>query len=102
VEVNDETLALDIIHKIGPDGDFISSKHTLKNYRKDWYPKLFERRNYDGWKNAGGKSMRQRAQEKALDILEHHKPEPLPLDVQEKLDQIVAQAAPYQKLEKQP
>ena len=92
VEVNDETLALDVIHKIGPDGDFISSKHTHKHFREDWYPKLFERRNYDGWKKAGGKTMRQRAQEKALEILEHHKAEPLPVDVQATLDQIVAQA----------
>jgi len=92
VEVNEETLALDVIHKIGPDGDFISSKHTRKHFREDWYPQLFERRNYEGWKKAGGKTMRQRAQEKALNILESHKPEPLPLDVQEALGQIVAQA----------
>jgi trimethylamine--corrinoid protein Co-methyltransferase len=92
VEVNEETLALDVIHQIGPDGDFISSKHTKKHYREDWYPKLFERRNYDGWKKAGGKTMRQRAQEKALEILAQHKPEPLPLEVQNTLDQIVAQA----------
>jgi len=92
VEVNEETLALDVINKIGPDGDFISSKHTLKHFREDWYPKLFERRNYEGWKKAGGKTMRQRAQEKALDILEHHTPEPLPLDTQNALNQIVAEA----------
>ena len=92
VEVNEETLALDVINKIGPDGDFISSKHTQKHFREDWYPKLFERRNYDGWKKAGGKTLRQRAQEKALDILEHHTPEPLALDVQNTLAQIVAEA----------
>jgi trimethylamine--corrinoid protein Co-methyltransferase len=91
-EVNDETLALDVIHQIGPDGDFISSKHTHQYFRQDWYPKLFERRNYDGWKKAGGKTMRQRAQEKALNILEQHKPEPLPLDTQKKIDQIVMEA----------
>ncbi len=92
VEVNDETLGLEAIKKIGPDGDFMSSQHTRKHFREDWYPNLFERRNYDGWKKAGGKSMRQRAQEKALDILEHHKPEPLPAEVLEKIDQIIAQA----------
>jgi trimethylamine--corrinoid protein Co-methyltransferase len=92
VEVNDETLALDVIKKVGPDGDFISTKHTQKNYRKDWYPQLFERRNYDGWKKAGAKTMRQRAQEKALDILASHKPEPLADDVVKQLDRIVEQA----------
>src|SRR5512138_3170863 len=71
VEVSDENLALDVIHQIGLDGDFISSKHTHKHFREDWYPKLFERRNYEGWLKAGGKTLRERAREKALDILEH-------------------------------
>jgi len=92
VEVNDETLALDVIDQVGPDGDFLGNKHTLKHFRQDWYPSLFERRNYDGWKKAGGKTMRQRAQEKAVEILAHHQPEPLSDEVVKKLDQIVAQA----------
>ncbi len=94
VEVNEETLALDVIQQVGPDGDFLSNTHTLKHFKEDWYPQLFERRNYDGWKKAGGKSLRQRANEKALRILEKHKPEPLPADVQATLDQIVADAKP--------
>ncbi|MCA2001307.1 MAG: trimethylamine methyltransferase family protein [Chloroflexi bacterium] len=89
LEINDETLALDLIHEVGPDGNYLSSDHTLQNYKKDWYPKLFDRRNYDDWKARGGKSLRQRAQEKALKILDTHKPEPLPADVQKQLDDIV-------------
>ncbi len=92
LEVTDETLALDVIDKIGPDGDFMSNPHTRRHYREDWYPQLFDRHNYDGWRKAGGKTLRQRAREKALEILEQHKPEPLPPDVQEKIDQIVNQA----------
>jgi trimethylamine--corrinoid protein Co-methyltransferase len=92
VEVNEETLALDVIHKVGPDGDYIGSKHTRKHYREDWYPELFERRNYDGWKKAGGRTLRERAREKALDILKHHQPESLPVEIQKKIDQIVEQA----------
>lgn len=88
LEINDETLALDLIHETGPDGNYLSSDHTLKNYKNDWYPKLFDRRNYDDWKNRGSKTLRQRAQEKALKILETHKPEPLPADVQKQLDEI--------------
>jgi trimethylamine--corrinoid protein Co-methyltransferase len=92
VEVNEETLALDIIDQVGPDGDFLGNKHTLKHFRQDWYPKLFERRNYDGWKKDGGKSLRQRAREKALEILAQHQPEPLPDAVIKELDQIIQQA----------
>lgn len=93
MDVNEETLALDVIYEVGLDNDFIRSKHTATNYRKDWYLKLFERRNYDSWKKAEGRTMRQHAQEKALDILEQHKPEPLPPDVQQKPDQIVGKAS---------
>ena len=88
LEINDETLALDLIHEIGPDGNYLSSEHTLEHYKEDWYPKLFDRRNYDDWKARGGKTLRQRAQEKALKILETHKPEPLPAEVQKQLDEI--------------
>ena len=88
MEINAETLALDLIHEIGPDGNYLSSEHTLKYYKEDWYPKLFDRRSYDDWKAKGSKTLRQRAQEKALKILATHKPEPLPAEVQKQLDEI--------------
>lgn len=89
LEINDETLALDLIHEVGPDGDYLGTEHTLVHYKEDWYPKLFDRRNYEDWKARGSKTLRQRAKEKALKILETHKPEPLPADVQKRLDEIV-------------
>jgi trimethylamine---corrinoid protein Co-methyltransferase len=94
LEISEETLALDLIDEIGPDGDFLATDHTVTNYRKDWYPKLIERRNYEEWEKDGAKTMRQRAQEKTLKILETHRPEPLPDDVQQQLDRIVAEAGP--------
>jgi len=90
LEVSDETLALDVIDKIGPDGNFMATSHTQHHYRDDWYPQLFERRNFDAWEKAGSKTMRQRANEKALKILEQHRPEALPVPVQQNLNRIVA------------
>lgn len=92
LEINEETLALDLIDEIGPDGDFISAQHTLQHFREDWYPQLFDRRNYEDWFADGGKTLRERAREKALDILEHHQPEALPADVQQEIDRIVGLA----------
>jgi trimethylamine---corrinoid protein Co-methyltransferase len=92
LEINEETLALDLIDEIGPDGDFISAQHTLQHFREDWYPQLFDRRNYEDWFADGGRTLRERAREKALDILENHRPEPLPADVQQEIDQIVGLA----------
>lgn len=90
VEVNEETLALDVIHKLGPDGDFLGEDHTLTHFRKDFYPTLFERRNYERWQAAGEKSMGDRAREKAIKLLETHKPEPLAPEILAALDEIVA------------
>jgi len=49
LEINSETLALDLIDQIGPDGDFLGSSHTRKHYKEDWYPGLFDRHNYEAW-----------------------------------------------------
>jgi trimethylamine---corrinoid protein Co-methyltransferase len=92
LEITEETLALDLIDEIGPDGDFMSSEHTLKHFRQDWYPKLFDRNNYETWMMRGGKTLRERARDKALKILDTHKPEPLPDDVQKLINAVVEQA----------
>lgn len=92
LEVNEETLALDVIDEIGPHGDFMGSEHTRLHYKKDWYPKLFDRRPYEDWSQSGAKTLRQRAQDKALKLLATHRPEPLPAEVQAAIDRIVADA----------
>jgi len=89
IEISDESLALDTIHEIGPDGQHIDSNHTLENYRKRWYPKLFERANYDGWKAKGSKDLCERATEQVNKILSEHKTEPLPKDMANAVHAIV-------------
>jgi trimethylamine--corrinoid protein Co-methyltransferase len=91
-EVNDETLALDLIAELGPDGDFLNTPHTLKHYRERWYPDLFERASFEGWLSKGGKSLAERAKDKINSILAGHKPTPLPAKVKEKLREIVLRA----------
>lgn len=92
IEVSDETLALDLIDEVGPHGDFLGTTHTRAHYKQDWYPKLFDRRNYDHWVADGSKSLQRRAKERVETILASHRPEPLPDDVQHRLDEIVARA----------
>jgi len=91
-EVNDETLALDLIAELGPDGDFLNTPHTLKHYRERWYPDLFERATFEGWRSRGGKGLAERAKEKIDAILAEHKPEPLPAKTKGKLREIVLRA----------
>ncbi len=91
-EVNDETLALDLIAELGPDGDFLKTPHTVKHYRERWYPDLFERASFGGWLSKGGKNLAERAKDKIDAILAGHKPEPLPAKTRERLREIVLRA----------
>jgi trimethylamine--corrinoid protein Co-methyltransferase len=92
VEVSDETLALDVIDQVGPDGQFFEEEHTLAHFRERWYPTLFDRNNHDNWLAKGGKTLEQRAAERVEKILAEHKPEPLSQDVAQSLHAIVERA----------
>jgi trimethylamine--corrinoid protein Co-methyltransferase len=97
VEINDETLALDVIDAVGPDGDFLNTDHTLKNFRSRWYPTLIERGNYTQWLENGGKDLSQRAAVQVGKILNDHRPEPLPQDIQQQLQDIIYNAGEKHK-----
>ena len=48
IEVNEESLALDVINKVGPGGNFLLEEHTLHHFRKElWHPELMDRNNYE-------------------------------------------------------
>jgi trimethylamine--corrinoid protein Co-methyltransferase len=92
VEISDETLALDLIDEVGPDGQFLDSEHTMAHFRERWYPDVFERGNYDQWQAAGGTSLAERAAERVEEILAEHEPEPLTDDIAQKIKAIVRRA----------
>lgn len=92
LEINEETLALDLIDEIGPEGQFLDSDHTLRHFRETWYPRFFDRRNYDDWAADGSRTLRDRAREKVEAVLAEHQPEPLPKDAAERVKAIVRRA----------
>jgi trimethylamine--corrinoid protein Co-methyltransferase len=92
IEINDETLALDLIDEVGPDGQFLDSDHTLRHFRERWYPRLIERDNYERWVSRGSKTVAQRAAERVSHILATHKPQPLPADMARALHAVVERA----------
>jgi trimethylamine--corrinoid protein Co-methyltransferase len=92
ITVNDEEMALEVIKSVGPGGEFISHEHTFRNFRKLSAPKIIDRNNRDGWKAAGGKDIVEKSYEKAREVLENFKPEPLPENIQKQLKEIVMEA----------
>jgi trimethylamine--corrinoid protein Co-methyltransferase len=78
VSLDAESLALEVIHKVGPGGDFLTQKHTLKRFRELWQPTLFDRRRVEEWVSAGSKRLDDRLRERTIALMEEHQPEPLP------------------------
>lgn len=90
--VNEESLALDWIDKVGPGGDFLKIRHTRDHYSEDWYPSLFDRQNRASWEEDGGQNLRERSGEKIKRLLAEHQPEPLPADVAHGIQDVIDRA----------
>jgi trimethylamine--corrinoid protein Co-methyltransferase len=91
IEVNEDTLAVDIIDKAGPGGHFLGEKHTLKHFRERWMPRL-DVDNLETWEKEGIKSLGELAHQKVKEILATHKPTPLPEDVDREISRILQRA----------
>ncbi len=92
IEVTEETLAVDVIKKVGIGGHFLAEKHTRRHMRNIWQPTLFDRAPYDAWEAGGKKGAFQKATEKAKWILANHVPTPLEPDLQKELRKIMRAA----------
>ena len=92
ITVNDGTLAVDVIKEIGIGKDFLSHESTYKHMRSQSQPELIDRKMREDWEQSGRTDMYQRATEKAINILETHRPEPLPDDILARLRSIIEEA----------
>lgn len=87
IEVNDDTLALDLIKSVGPGGVFCNQKHTVKHLRSElFFPKVSDRLpTRDEWLARGGKSTREKARDITKEILRTHQPAPISPDVDKQI-----------------
>jgi len=89
IVVNDETLALDTIAAVGPGGNFLSQKHTLKHMRDVFLPEFMDRRPYNVWEEKKDDA-RDWALDKARNILATHQPDPLDEKLSKELAKLIA------------
>ena len=69
-----ETLAVDLIKQIGPNGQYLGNKHTLQHMREECLvPDISSKGTWEDWERSGGLSLEQVAQKKAQEILRSHK-----------------------------
>jgi trimethylamine--corrinoid protein Co-methyltransferase len=91
IEVNDDTLALDVIKAVGPGGNFLTQKHTRQHMREIFVPQFMDRRPYNIWEEKRDGAV-DWATAKARQILETHQPVPLDPGLSAELARIIALA----------
>jgi trimethylamine--corrinoid protein Co-methyltransferase len=87
--LDSEALATEVIHRVGPGGDFLTDEHTMNHFRDLWVPTLFDRQRTADWRARGSKRLGDRLREKTIAIIEGHQPEPLPDRVREEVEYIL-------------
>jgi len=91
-EVNDDTLAVDIIDKVGPGGIYLGEQHTVQHFRERWMSRLSDISSYETWEKQGSRSIDEVAREKVREILATHEVTPLPEDVEKEIGRILKRA----------
>jgi len=82
IKINDDTLPLDLIERLGPRANYLTEPHTLEHFRKFWVPSIFDR---TFSKEVGKGDCEELLKNKTIKILKTHQPKPLPDDVLKEL-----------------
>ena len=89
ITVDHETLALEVIAKVGPGGNYFAEEHTFKHFKQSLYwPKQANRLGYDKWSDQGAAEYGQKANQKAREILASHQAPELSKHVREQIREI--------------
>lgn len=92
--VNEETLAQDVIKRIGIGGNYLADAHTVTHFRQElWFPEGFDRRSWEEWWDDGAPSMVDWARRRKETILVQHKPKLIEAQLALEIDGIVDIAA---------
>lgn len=91
VRVDDVTLALEAIKRVGPMGEFVTDPHTYDNFKSElWFPKIMDRHPAQKWIADGSLTMGDQAMARVRNLIENHEPEPLGDKVKKELDKILS------------
>jgi trimethylamine--corrinoid protein Co-methyltransferase len=89
VSLDDEALALNVIHEVGPGGQFINHDHTFAHWRELWLPQIFNRQRLDAWERCGGRDVETSLREKTISLMDEHRVEALADSVESEVETIL-------------
>ena len=84
IEVTEETLSVDLIDQVcRGEGHFLGTPQSLALMNTEYYyPHTGDRKRREDWEADGSLDMRERARRRARQILQTHKPQPIPPEVE--------------------
>lgn len=91
-EVNEDTMAWDLLRRLEPGMEFLSSAHTFKHCREGFRPDTFTRKTGASWVEGGRKGLIERARERYFELLASPPGTTLSKDQVEEMDAIVRKA----------
>lgn len=98
IEVNEDTLAVEAIHRVGPNGHYLKDEHTRRYYKSEfWLPNLCDRQSYETWKLMGETTFQDRTIARVRDILATHEAVPLSEKTEEVIEKVLADAEEWAK-----
>ena len=77
IEVNDESVSLDLIKKVGIGRNYLSEMDTVKHVKDFYMSTLWDMSTYESWVEGGKRDLMDVAEEKAQKMLSEHQPEKL-------------------------
>jgi trimethylamine--corrinoid protein Co-methyltransferase len=93
IEVSDDALMLDLIDRVGPGGEYMSTKETARRCRSEiWVSEMMDRQPWGTWVASGQPTLHDQIRARLSSILEEHVPAPLPAHVNERIGEILAEA----------
>jgi len=92
INTDKDHLALDLIEKVGPSGEYVTSDHTFDHWKEWFMPQLQDRSDYETWKANGSKTMLDRVKEKTNQLLNEYEPQPLDEKLEGELREVIRHA----------
>lgn len=93
IEINEDTLLLDELERVGPGGQFVDTDETFKRFREFWFPSLLDRGRRSQWLERGATTLGQRLRARAKEIIREHRPKSLDPEKKKQVQGILARAA---------
>jgi trimethylamine--corrinoid protein Co-methyltransferase len=93
INTDESHLAVESIGRVGPGGNFLVDDLTLKYLREErFFPMLMVRSSRQVWETKGAKNLRERAKDKARQIISQHRPSPLDQDISKEISALISAA----------